>query len=133
MLDTLDQFKMEIKKELIDNTLSRDFQSDNLDNMWVIMVEDKLFAPKNGAMFHFSKEQAWKHFYNEYHWRVKSGYKRDKYGDKYWDIRNQITESDTQIWNAFKSELYQNYNFRIIQWKYAKRDVCSESRTEGDY
>lgn len=119
---------MEIKKELIDEILSRDFQSDNLDDMWIIMVEDKIFAPKIGAMFHFSKEQAYKHFYNEYNWRVKSNYKVDKYGYDYWNIRNQITESDTQIWNAFKSELYQKYNFRIIQWKDAKADVCGESR-----
>ena len=123
---------MEIKKELIDTILNPDFRSDNLDDMWVIMVEDKLFAPKTGAMFHSSKEQAWKHFYNEYNWRVKSRYKCDKYGDNYWHLRNQITESDTQIWNAFKSELYQNYNFRIIQWRDAKRDVCGESRAEGN-
>ena len=122
---------MEIKKELIDKLLDRDFQADNLDDMWVIMVEDKLFAPETGAIFHSSKEQAWKHFYNAYHWKVKGKYKTDKYGENYWNVRNQITESDTQIWNAFKSELYQNYNFRIIQWKYAKRDVCGESRTEG--
>lgn len=118
---------MEIKKELIDKILERDFQSDNLDNMWVIMIEDKIFAPTAGTMFHFSKEQAWKHFYNEYNWIVKRYYKEDKYGENYWNLRNQITESDTQIWNAFKSELYQNYNFRIIQWKYAKRYVCGES------
>lgn len=92
------------------------------------MIENKIFAPKTGTMFHFSKEQAWKHFYNEYNWRVKSEYKTDKYGYDYWKIRNQITESDTQIWNAFKSELYQNYNFRIIQWKDAKRYVCDEGR-----
>lgn len=118
---------MEIKKELIDKLLDRDFQADNLDNMWVIMIEDKIFAPTAGTMFHFSKEQAWKHFYNEYNWIVKRYYKEDKYGENYWNLRNQITESDTQIWNAFKSELYQNYNFRIIQWKYAKRYVCGES------
>ena len=123
---------MEIKKELIDKLLDKDFQSDNLDDMWVVMIEDKIFAPKTGAMFHFSMEQAWKHFYNEYHWKVKGKYKTDKYGYDYWRISNQITESDTQIWNAFKSELYQNYNFRIIQWKDAKRYVCGETRTEGD-
>lgn len=122
---------MEIKKELIDKILDSDFQSDNLDYMWVIMIEDKLFAPKSGAMFHSSKEQAWKHFYNEYNWRVKNNYKVNKYGEGYWYFRNKITESDTQIWNAFKSELYQNYNFRIIQWKDAKRYVCGESRAEG--
>lgn len=118
---------MEIKKELIDKILDRDFQSDNLDDMWVIMIEDKIFTPKDGAMFHFSKEQAWKHFYNAYNWRAKSRYKVAKYGERWWDIRKTITESDTQIWNAFKNEIYQNYNFRIIQWKYAKRDVCCES------
>ena len=119
---------MEIKKELIDKILERDFQSDNLDDMWVIMIEDRIFAPKTGAMFHDTRDQAWKHFYNEYHWRVKSDYKRDKYGDSYWNLRSQIPESDTQIWNVFKSELYQNYNFRIIQWKDAKRYVCDEGR-----
>lgn len=121
---------MEIKKELIDEILNRDFQSDNLDDMWVIMIEDRIFAPKGGAVFHFSMEQAWKHFYNEYHWRVKRNYKIDKYGNDYWTYANnsKVIESDTQIWNAFKSELYQNYNFRIIQWKYAKRDICGESR-----
>ena len=119
---------MEIKKELIDKLLDNDFQSDNLDNMWVIMIENRIFAPKNGAMFHFSKEQAWKHFYNEYHWRIKSAYKKDKYGNDYWKFGKTRTEADTQIWNAFKNEMFNNYDFRIIQWKYAKRYVCGENR-----
>lgn len=123
---------MEIKKELIDKILERDFQSDNLDDMWIIMIEGKIFAPKGAGMFHFSKEQAWKHFYNEYHWRIKIDYKTDKYRENYWRNHYQVAESDTQIWSAFKSELYQNYNFRIIQWKDAKRDVCGESRTKGN-
>lgn len=122
---------MEIKKELIDKILDRDFNN-NPDDLWVIMIEDKIFCPTGASMFHDTRDQAWKHFYNEYHWRIKTDYKRDKYGDNYWNLRNQITESDTQIWNAFKSELYQNYNFKIIQWKDAKRNVCGESRAEGD-
>ena len=122
---------MEIKKELINNIIGRDFNN-NPDDLWVVMVEDKIFCPTGAAMFHDTREQAWKHFYNEYHWRVKSTYKRDKYGANYWKFGTTITETDTQIWNAFKSELYQNYNFRIIQWRDAKRYVCGESRTEGD-
>ena len=122
---------MEIKKELIDKILDRDFNN-NPDDLWVVMIEDKIFCPTGASMFHDTRDQAWKHFYNEYHWRVKSDYKRDKYGDSYWNLSSQIPESDTQIWNAFKSELYQNYNFRIIQWRDAKRYVCDEGRTEGD-
>ena len=121
---------MEIKKELINKIINRDFDN-NPDDMWVIMIENKIFCPTGSAMFHDTQQQAWKHFYNEYNWRVKSDYKIDKYGKDYWNFRNQITESDTQIWNAFKSELYQNYNFRIIQWKDAKRYVCGEDRVEG--
>lgn len=127
MSNSLNQFKMEFKEELINEIISRDF-SNNSDDLWVIMIEDKIFCPVGAGMFHVTQQQAWRHFYNEYHWRIKSAYKIDKYGDNYWKIRNTITETDTQIWNAFKSELYQNYNFRIIQWKDAKRDVCSESR-----
>ena len=122
---------MEIKKELIDKILDRDFNN-NPDDLWVVMIEDKIFCPTGASMFHDTRDQAWKHFYNEYHWRVKSDYKRDKYGDSYQNLRSQIPESDTQIWNAFKSELYLNYNFRIIQWRDAKRNVCGESRAEGD-
>ena len=117
---------MEIKKELIDKVIGKDFNN-NPDDLWVVMIEDKIFCPTGASMFYDTKQQAWKHFYNEYHWNVKRAYKTDKYGKDYWNIRNTITESDTQIWNAFKNELYSSYDFRIIQWKYAKGDVCSKS------
>ena len=117
---------MEFKEELINEIISRDF-SNNPDDLWVIMVEDKIFCPVGAGMFHDTQQQAWKHFYNEYHWRVKRKYKLHNYGEDWWKNSHLIKETDTQIWNAFKSELYQNYNFRIIQWKDAKRNVCSES------
>lgn len=117
---------MEFKKELINDIIGRDFNN-NPDNLWVIMVENKIFCPTGAAMFHDTREQAWKHFYNEYHWRVKNQYKKSKYGDNYWSNRHSIAETDTQIWNTFKNELFNNCDFRIIQWRDAKRDVCSEA------
>ena len=123
---------MEIKKELINDIIGRDFDN-NPDDLWVVMIEDKIFCPIGASMFHATKEQAWKHFYNEYHWRVKHKYKSEKYGQDWWSKRKDVIETDTQIWNAFKNELFNNYYFRIIQWKDAKRDVCSEDRVEGGY
>lgn len=105
---------MGFKKELINEIISRDFNN-TLDDMWAIMIEDKIFCPKGAEMFHETRDQAWKHFYNEYHWRVKNAYKRDKYGTNYWEFRKTIAETDTQIWNAFKNELFSNYDFQIIQ------------------
>ena len=119
---------MEITKELINKVLGSDFKSDELDYYYVIMIEDKLFAPPTSRMFHRDADSAWKHFYNEYNWRVKNKYKVAKYGERWWDVRKTITETDTQIWNAFKSELYKNYNFRIIRWKDAKRELCKSER-----
>lgn len=122
---------MEIKKELINRTLGRDFVDESqLDNYWVILIGNKIFAPTCSRMFHESKESAWKHFYNEYNWRIKGNFKRDKYGDNYWTCKKD--ETDTQIWNVFKTALYCEYDFRIIQWKDAKRDVCCQSREEGE-
>lgn len=119
---------MNISKELIDKVLGSDFKSDDLDNYYVIMIGDKLFAPYASRTFHENADSAWKYFYNEYNWRVKNRYKVAKYGERWWDVRKTITETDTQIWNAFKSELYKNYNFRIIQWKDAKRELCKSER-----
>lgn len=119
---------MNISKELVNKVLGLDFKSDELDNYYVIMIEDKLFAPTGSRMFHQDADSAWKHFYNEYNWRVKNKYKTTKYGEHWWNIKNTITETDTQIWNAFKSELYNNYNFRIIQWRYAKKELYKSER-----
>ena len=116
---------MEIKKELINKTLGRDFVDESqLDNYWVVLIGNKIFTPTGSRMFHETKESAWKHFYNEYHWRIKSNFKRNKYGDNYWTCKKD--ETDTQIWNAFKTALYCECDFRIIQWRDAKRDVCGE-------
>ena len=120
---------MEFKKELINDIIGRDFNN-TPDDLWVVMVEDKIFCPKGAAMFHDTRDQAWKHFYNEYHWRIKSAYKRDKYGDNYWKLGKTITETDTQIWNAFKSEMFNNYDFRIIKWKDAKRELSERDKSE---
>lgn len=118
---------MEIKKELINKTLGRDFVDESqLDNYWVILIDNKIFAPLTSRMFHENAQSAWKHFYNEYNWRIKNNFKRDKYGNDYWSFKRD--ETDTQIWNAFKTALYCEYGFRIVQWKDAKRDVYSESR-----
>lgn len=116
---------MEYKKELIDKIINRDF-TNNCDDMWVIMINNKIFCPTGASMFHDTQQQAWKHFYNEYHLRVKSSYKTDKYGTDYWRKSVNRTETDTQIWNAFKTALYCDYNFRIIKWKDAKENVCGE-------
>ena len=118
---------MEIKKELINKTLGRDFVDESqLDNYWVVLIGNKIFAPVGSRMFHETKESAWKHFYNEYNWRIKNSFKRDKYGDNFWNAKKD--ETDTQIWNAFKTALYCEHDFRIVQWKDAKRYVCGEDR-----
>lgn len=121
---------MEFKKELINEITKKDF-ANNPDDMWVIMMENKIFCPTGAAMFHDTREQAWKHFYNEYHWQVKNKYKQDKYGTNWWSGRASIIETDTQIWNAFKNEMFNTYDFRIIQWKDAKRELseCNKSKS----
>ena len=122
---------MEIKKELINKTLGRDFVDESqLDNYWVVLIGNKIFAPLTSRMFHETKESAWKHFYNEYHWRIKSNIKRNKYGDNYWTCKKD--ETDTQISNAFKTALYCECDFRIIQWRDAQRNVCCQNREEGE-
>jgi hypothetical protein len=117
---------MEIKKELINKTLGRDFVDESqLDDYWVVLIGNKIFAPVGSRMFHETQQQAWKHFYNEYNWRIKNRFKRDKYGDNFWNAKKD--ETNTQIWNAFKTALYCEYDFRIIQWKDAKENVCSKA------
>lgn len=124
---------MKITKELTDKILSYDFtSSDGLNNAFVIVYDNKIFTPKHGRMFHGSYNEAWKHFYSQMRWRVLSQVKRDfaqslGYSD-WWQCRTQFPKSDRQIWEEFKSNIFDN-GFKIIQWKDAKRDVCSKSGT----
>lgn len=124
---------MEFTKELANKTLGSSFRSlDWVDDMYVIMYDNKLFIPKQGRMFHETREDAVKHFYNEFCWRSRDAYKKHYFGVNWWDSRKNIDLTDRQIWNEFKKTLNEDCKFEIIKWKYAKRDVCGEGRAEGD-
>lgn len=121
---------MEINKELINTAIKPDFISlGELDECFVILLEGKLFTPKQGRILHGSYDEAWKHFYSQMHWRIKNMYKRkfaESRGYKdWWSCRDQVDKTDRQIWEEFKSEIIENYGFKIVRWKDAKRDVCS--------
>lgn len=121
---------MKFTKELANKTLGSSFQSfDCIDDMYVILCDNKLFIPNQGRMFHETREQAVKHFYNEFSWKSRNAYKKHYFGYNWWDNRNNIDLTDRQIWNEFKNTLNEDCKFEIIQWKYAKADVCSESRS----
>lgn len=122
---------MEFTKELTDKILASDFiQCNNLDDAFVIMYNDKIFAPKQGRMFHATYQDAWKHFYNQMHWRVgnyvKNDFAKSLGFDNWWKCNITYPKSNRQIWEEFKKVVFDN-GFRIIRWKDAKRDVCSES------
>ena len=120
---------MEFTKELANKTLGPSFKDlDWVDDMYVIMYDNKLFIPKQGRMFHETREDAVKHFYNEFCWKCRDQYKNYYFGVNWWDNRKNIDLTDRQIWNAFKNTLNEGCKFEIIQWKYAKQDVCGESR-----
>jgi hypothetical protein len=120
---------MEFTKELANKTLGSSFRSlDWVDDMYVIMYDNKLFIPKQGRMFHETREDAVKHFYNEFCWRSRDVYKKHYFGVDWWDNRKNIDLTDRQIWNEFKNTLNEDNKFEIIKWKYAKQNVCSESR-----
>lgn len=118
----------------IDNTVMSDIlarsgmcKPNALDEKYVIITKLGLYAPDNGKVFHDTYEQAWKHWYNDMNWVVKGTYKRNYAltttgSTDYWKI--QMPLSDTQVWNMFKSDMVEEYDFNIIQWKYAKGDVC---------
>lgn len=125
-----------MKEELINKILNKEMASfDALDDYWVIIIKNKLFCPRHGATFHDTKEQAWKHFYNEFNWRVKSEYKKD-YADSigvgYYTHGLSYPKTSRAVWEEFKNDLFVMFNFRIVQWKDAKRDVCGEIRAEGN-
>lgn len=120
---------MEFTKELANKTLGSSFRSlDSVDDMYVIMYDNKLFIPKQGRMFHDTRENAVKHFYNEFSWKSRDRYKKHYFGPDWWNNRKNIDLTDRQIWNEFKNTLNEDCKFEIIQWKYAKTNVCSESR-----
>lgn len=54
--------------------------------------------------------------------------KKHYFGVNWWDNRKNIDLTDRQIWNEFKNTLNEDDKFEIIKWKYAKANVCSESR-----
>lgn len=108
----------------------------SLDDKYVIVTKEGLYSPSNGIVFHETEKQAWKHWYNDNHWIVKREYKKD-YAEsqgvdshKYWTLK--IPVSETKVWQYFKNTMVEDYGFTITQWKNAKRNVCGESRTEGE-
>lgn len=122
---------MNIDKELIDRITQEDFRKcENLDDMFVILLDGKIFAPKQGRMFHLTYNDAWKHFYNQLHWEVikkfKNKYAKSLGFDNWRNSSYNCPISDRQIWEEFKNQI-NDYGFQIIRWRDAKRDVCSES------
>lgn len=120
---------MNIDKELIDKITQQDFHKcEYLDDMFVILLDDKIFAPKQGRMFHLTYDDAWKHFYSQTHWRIIMKYKEDYakslgFND-WWNFPHSYPVSDRQIWKEFKDQIF-DYGFQIIRWRDAKRNVCS--------
>lgn len=86
---------MNIDKELIDEVTQEDFRKcESLDDMFVILLDGKIFAPKQGRMFHLTYSDAWKHFYNQIHWVVIRKY-QNKYAqslgfDNWWNYPPQM-------------------------------------------
>lgn len=120
-----------LKKELIETVVYRHTISYNgLDTYWVILINGRLYSPSCGTCFFESRDKAWKCWYNQTNWGIKSSYRRDyahQQGYKSsWDYKGTYPMTDRQVWEDFKNQLYEEYDFKIIQWKYAKRDVCGE-------
>lgn len=119
-----------LKKELIDNVISRELITfDGLDNYWVIVIDNKLFAPSHGTCFFDSKEKAWKCWYQQTHYRIKWAYRRDiahqnGFNDV-WSYKGHYPLNDRGVWETFKAQLNEEYGLKIIQWKDAKGYVCS--------
>lgn len=121
-----------MEKELIQKiTRNSVVPYDCLNDYWVIVTNEGIFAPANGRMFHETKEQAWKHWYNEMRWRAVSEYNKN-YAmlhninrNSYWNLKTD--KSNREIWEDFKNSSAIKCCFNIIQWKDAKRNVCSQS------
>ena len=119
---------VQFDKTSIDNILNYDIvMFDGLDDYWVIWTNKGIFAPKNGRMFHETKEQAMRHWYNACRWsalrEAKQTYANTYHpGKKYWEVKFPC--SDREIWESFKREMIENYNFQITQWKYVKHNLA---------
>lgn len=103
-----------------------------LDKQWVILTNKGLFAPDYGTPFFETKEKAWKRWYQYMRWIILNRYKEDYANSKgydRWSFVRSYPMTDREIWEAFKETIFEDYDFKIIQWKDAKRDVCGESRT----
>lgn len=109
---------------LINHILKTDMvMFDDLDNYWVIWTNKGIFAPKNGRMLHETREQALRHWYNSLRWCTVNSYRHEYAkvnhpGVDYWRVN--IPYDPREIWEAFKSEMAEKYDFQITQWKYVK-------------
>lgn len=121
-----------LKKELIDKIVNRETIPFNaMDNYWVIVINDRIFAPTHGTCFFESSEKAWRCWYTQTNYGIKWSYRNDiakQAGfDKVWEYKGNFPMTSRNVWDAFKAQLYEDYGLKIIQWKDAKRDVCGES------
>ena len=117
---------MEYTEELMKDILHNEFVSpDYKDEMWVIMLGDKIMAPRQGRVFHDTFKDAQKHFYNEFRWRAVWKYKRMYEEANPSAPKYQYDMSERQMWEAFKQKMVEK-GFEIIQWKYVKGDVCGK-------
>lgn len=122
-----------MNKELINTITRNDFNSvETLDELYVVILDNKLFSPRQGRTFHDCYNDAWRHFYSQFNWRAKSKYKQQVAKangyNNWWECKSQIDKTDRQIWEAFKAEIIDNYGFKIVQWKDVKRDIYDENR-----
>lgn len=98
-----------------------------IDNQWVILIKDSMFIPDRTTCFFETKQKAWKKWYCCTNWIIIRRYKEDYAESKgypcYWEYHGGYPMTDREIWEAFKTTMTEEYNFRIIQWKDAKIEL----------